>query len=169
MTKCEGMIRRWSLRIDSDFGFGVSSVSFAVILICQILQVLLDLSAVFFGVFFAARLGDGVAVALGEGLVGAVVALLVVGGRAGKAAALDAVALAGAFVGIVGAVALTFALALFSLAFALALAGLLTFALAGFLAFAGLALGAGHFSIEAGLGERERRGGLRESGLGVTG
>src|SRR3954466_4829005 len=112
MTKSEGMIRHSGFGIDSDFGFRVSSFSFAVILICEILQVLLDLGAVFFGVFFVAGLGDGVAVALGEAGVLAVGGFFTIRGSAGEAAALDALAVAGAFAGIVGAVALAFALAL---------------------------------------------------------
>src|SRR5881392_3018250 len=99
MTKPETVARHSGFGIDSDFGFRISS--FRLILISQVFQVLLDLGPVFFGIFFAARLSEGVAVALGEGLVCAVVALLVVGGGAGEAAALDALAVAGAFVGIV--------------------------------------------------------------------
>src|SRR5438876_7197457 len=112
MTKSEEFFRHSGFGIDSDFGFRISALFFGFFLIRQVLQILLDLRAIFFWIPVVARLSDRVAVALRQALVLAVAFLILTWQSSAEAAALDAIAIAGAAVGVVGAVAFLIALIL---------------------------------------------------------
>src|SRR5258706_2004343 len=107
MTKSKSAFGHSKLGIHSTFGFRISSFHWTwtllprILLIRQILQILLDLRAIFFRILFISRLRDGIAIPLRQALILAVIFGILVWQRRAKAPALNAVSIPGAAIWIV--------------------------------------------------------------------
>src|SRR5258705_2650216 len=106
MTKSEETFGHSDFGIDSDFWFRISSLFSCLFLIRQVLQILLDLRAVFFRIRFISRLRDRIPIPQRQSLILPIALGIFIRQRRAEAAALDAVAIAGAATGIVRPVAL---------------------------------------------------------------
>src|SRR5258706_6671734 len=158
MTKSKSAFGHSKMGIHSSFGFRISSFHWTwtllprILLIRQILQILLDLRAVFFRILFVPRLRNRIAIPLRQALILPIIFRIFIRQRGAEASALNAISIAGAAIGIVGPIAfLRLALTLALLALALLLT--LAFLSLPLLTLALLTLRRCHFSIQAGLGE----------------
>src|SRR6185503_20792405 len=109
MTNDEIRRRFSSFEIRHSLVIGISDfvISFpSIFLIRQVLQILLDLRAVLLRIFVIARLRDRIAIALRQRLVLAVAVFIFARQCSREAAALDAVAIAGALIRIIGSISL---------------------------------------------------------------
>src|SRR5437868_14524536 len=82
-----------------------TNFSFGFVLIRQILQILLDLRAIFFRILFISRLRNRIAIPLRQALILPIILRIFIWQRRTEAPALDAISIARAAIGIVGPIA----------------------------------------------------------------
>src|SRR6266850_114303 len=106
MTKSEETFGHSDFGIDSDFWFRISSLFSCLFLIRQILQILLDLRAVFFRILFISRLRDRIPIPQWQSLVLPIALAIFARQCRAETSTLDAVSIACTAIRIIWPIAL---------------------------------------------------------------